>query len=57
MAKVLADFQLLNEATEYVDQIGLICGGTNFQPVHFDVPADPDEKERYLEAMNLPNAP
>ena len=57
VAKVLADFQLLNEATEYVDQIGLICGGTNFQPVHFDVPADPDEKERYLEAMNLPNAP
>lgn len=57
VAKVLAGFNLLNEETEYVNEIGLLCGGTEFQPVHFDVPANPDDKESYLEAMRLPNGP
>ena len=57
VAQVLSEFKLLNEKIEYVNEIGLICGGTEFQPVHFDVPADPDEKDRFLQAMHLPNAP
>lgn len=57
VAQLLRELGLLNESIEYLYDIGIIIGGTELQPVHFDIPEDNNDKIKYREAMKLPNAP
>jgi hypothetical protein len=53
----LSKLGLLNKEKESAHDIGLIVGGSETQPIHFDVPSLSCEEDQYERVMNLPYAP
>jgi hypothetical protein len=55
--KVLVKLGVIDPTKERVHNIGLIVGGSTFQPFHFDVAKVSKNKDCYDEAMALPHSP
>lgn len=57
ICSLLNTMGIMSTSTEYARGIGLIIGGTEAQPIHFDVPETPTNQDDYKRVMRLPNAP